>query len=276
MRILSRFDSDRSRTVILLVALIALAMTLDLWQVSARRRGGTAWFETVVCGISAPMQQVIAGMTRSAERGLQAAHGAREFAREDAQLRARIAELEGRLSHRTEDSLASRRAVELLSSPRQGSWRKIARIIGLGDSVASQVITVDRGQADGVRPRDIATTAQGLVGQVVSVTAGTARIVTLTDPTSAVAVRLQRSREAGILKGLGGWRCEVRYLDPQADVQDGDTVITSGLGGIFSAGLRVGTVTKVSKDPETPGKAAEVRLSVQLRKIEEVLLLRTR
>ena len=149
-------------------------------------------------------------------------------------------------------------------------------MIGLGEDGWSEIMTVDLGSADGVRPRDVAVTAQGVVGQVVAVTTGAARIITLTDPGSAIAARVQRSREAGILKGSGNWRCEMRYLDPQADVRPGDVVITSGLGGVFPPGLRVGLVTRVRKDPETPGKAAEVRPSAQLRRTEEVLLLSAR
>jgi rod shape-determining protein MreC len=273
---LARLDNDRSRTFILLAALTALALALDLWQVSARQTGRTTWFENAVCTVSGPLQQALVSTVAFAEREWQAAVGARRLVQENTHLQARVAELDGQLSQLTERRLADKRASALLSIPAGASRRKLARVIGLGEDGSSEIMTVDRGSADGVRPQDVAVTAQGVVGQVVAVTTGTARIITLTDPGSAIAVRLQRSREAGILKGSGSWRCELRYLDPQADVRPGDVVITSGLGGIFPAGLRVGTVTAVRKDRETPGKAAEVRPSGQLRKIEEVVLLSKR
>ncbi|MDH4180097.1 MAG: hypothetical protein OEV33_06260, partial [Armatimonadota bacterium] len=69
------------------------------------------------------------------------------------------------------------------------------------------------------------------------------------------------------------WRCEVRYLDPESDVRAGDRVITSGLGGVFPAGLRVGTVLSVRADTYTPGKVAEIEPAADLAKIEDVLLL---
>jgi rod shape-determining protein MreC len=75
------------------------------------------------------------------------------------------------------------------------------------------------------------------------------------------------------VEGLGNWRCEVRYLSPDADVQPGDAVLTSGLGGVFPEGLRVGTVTSVDDEGTCPGKAAEVRPAAQLRRLEDVLLI---
>ena len=50
------------------------------------------------------------------------------------------------------------------------------------------------------------------MGQIYGVATHTARVMPITEPSSAVAVRLQRSRDTGILEGLGDWRCEVRYL----------------------------------------------------------------
>jgi rod shape-determining protein MreC len=135
------------------------------------------------------------------------------------------------------------------------------------------LLTVDAGSARGVRPRDVAVTAAGVVGQVVAVTADSARVLPITEPSSAVAVRVQRSRESGILKGSGASGCEVRCLDPQADVRPGDAIITSGLGGIFPAGLRVGAVTGVGRDRDAPGKVARVRPWAEIGKTEELLLV---
>jgi len=99
-------------------------------------------------------------------------------------------------------------------------------------------------------------------------------VLPITDPASGVAALVQRSRETGVLGGTGDGRCELRYLDPDADVATGDTVLTSGAGGIFPKGLLVGTVTAVKQDRRAPGKVAEVRPAAALRKVEEVVLVR--
>jgi rod shape-determining protein MreC len=273
---LARLDRERSRALLLLVALMALALALDLWQAAAREAGRTAWFESALCSVARPFQTALTGTIRFAEQEWAMAVGGRELFEENARLRARVAELENEASALTEQRLAASRTSKLLGALPAARRRCLARVIGLGEGSWSGLLTIDAGSARGVRPRDVAVTAAGVVGQVVAVTADSARVLPMTEPASAVAVRVQRSRESGILKGSGAWRCEVRYLDPRADVRPGDVIITSGLGGIFPAGLRVGSVTSVRKDRNAPGKVAEVRPWAEIGKIEEVLLVSAR
>jgi rod shape-determining protein MreC len=270
---LARVDRDGSRTLLLLVALVVMGLGLDLWQAATRRAGRTAWFESAVCSVARPLQTALTGTIRFAQQEWAIAAGARKLVKENARLRARVAELEDEASALAEERLAASRTAKLLATLPPTRRRCVAQVIGLGESGWSSLLTVDAGTAREVRQRDVAVTAAGVVGQVVAVTADSARVLPVTEPASAVAVRVQRSRESGILKGSGAWRCEVRYLDPQADVRPGDVIITSGLGGIFPAGLRVGAVTKVRKDRDAPGKVAEVRPWAEVRKIEEVVLL---
>jgi rod shape-determining protein MreC len=137
-------------------------------------------------------------------------------------------------------------------------------------------LVVDSGSALGTRVQDVAVTKDGVVGQVYAVTSHAARVLPITDPASGLGVRVRRTRETGILKGAGGWRCELRYLGPDAQVEVGDELVTAGLGGVFPKGLRVGRVMSVGQDRETSGKMAVVEPAAKLRNVEEVLLLRAR
>ena len=95
----------------------------------------------------------------------------------------------------------------------------------------------------------------------------------LTDPESRVAGVVERSRETGLLVGQGNGACELLYLDPDADVKEGDRVVTAGLGGPFPKGLVLGVVTRVIKEEETGTLRAAVRPSVRLGQVEDVLCL---
>ncbi|MFB3883499.1 MAG: rod shape-determining protein MreC [Armatimonadota bacterium] len=269
---LARLHTERSRTALLFAALTVCALALNLWQLGARRAGRSLWFESAICAVSSPLQRALLGSSRFLENEWLAVTGASRLRDRNARLEARVAELERQLSQTTEARLSGARARRLLSEAGT-SKRRLARVIALGEGGWSELITLDRGSADGVHQRDVAIAAAGVVGQVISVAPHSSRLLPLTAPASAISARLQRSREAGVLKGIGQWRCELRYLDPQADVRPGDAVITSGLGGTFPAGLRVGQVVRLLKDPETPGKAAEVRPAARVERIEEVLLL---
>jgi rod shape-determining protein MreC len=84
---------------------------------------------------------------------------------------------------------------------------------------------------------------------------------------------IQRSRVQGIMEGKIDEVCVLKYVQKNEDVEVGDIVVTSGLGRVFPKGLLVGTVSQV--DRMRPGifQYIEVNPSVDLSKLEEVLVL---
>jgi rod shape-determining protein MreC len=273
---IARFDSPRSRTAVLLSALLVAALVLDLWQYTAQRAGRSSSFDNAVSTISYPLERGLLQTKSGIEQAWAWVARGHYLAGENERLAAQVAALESRLVALEEGRAESERQEALLSAYPENAGRKcLAHVIAVGSGGWLSYLLVDRGSADGVEQKDVAVTREGVVGQVYAVTAHTARIVPLSDPSSGVAVLVRRSRETGILKGLGNWRCELRYLHPDAPVRPGDQVITAGTGGIFPKGLRVGTVTSVTADPNTPGKLAEIDPAAEFRKVEEVLLLRS-
>ncbi len=273
---ITRLRSERGRTTTLFAGLTVLALVLNVWQGAAGRSGGAMWLDAVVCAASRPLQQVLTASADFVEREWLATVHARDLIDENAALSARVATLEAILSRSDEERTQAGREAALRSAYPGVDRDRLAHVIAVGEGGWFNDFTLDRGSAHGVRRRAVGVTPEGLVGQVSAVATRTCRLVPLTEPASSIAVRLQRSRDTGVLEGLGGWRCEVRYLSPDADVQPGDVVVTSGLGGVFLAGLRVGTVTSISSERAIPGKNAEVRPAARLRKVEDVLLLPAR
>jgi rod shape-determining protein MreC len=269
----ARLDSQRNRTALLMIGLCLLALGLDAWQRAARRRGAGTVLDNVVCAVSAPLQTTLLDGARFLEKEWAALVRARGLTKENARLTARVATLEERLSRLSEAQASAARAAALRDAYPGHRAGRVGRLIGVGSGGWSDYLTLDIGSAHGVHVKQPVVSTEGLVGQVYAVTGQSCRVVPITASASNVAVRLERSRESGVLTGLGEWRCEVRYLGPTADVRVGDRVITAGLGGIFPKGLRVGTVTAVRSDEYTPGKVAAVRPAASLGKAEEVLLL---
>lgn len=135
-------------------------------------------------------------------------------------------------------------------------------------------LTLDKGAADGVEPNLAILTPDGLVGRVERATPHGARVLTLLHRDCAVAARIERSRVDGVLQWDFGTQpvLNLRYISSQEDVQVGDRVITSGLGGIFPVGIRIGTVTRVGLESNGLMKEIFVRPSVDFRSVEEVLV----
>jgi len=153
-----------------------------------------------------------------------------------------------------------------------------ARVIARSPSTWWSGVLLDKGSADGVKADMIAMAPSGLVGRVSSVTPHTASVTLLTNPDSAVGGMVERasSRDAGVAFGVAGQTgLSMEFFDAQADVQAGDTVVTSGLGGVFPKGLPVGQI--VSVDPARYGqvRTALVAPAVDLAKLEELLLVQS-
>jgi rod shape-determining protein MreC len=115
----------------------------------------------------------------------------------------------------------------------------------------------------------------GLVGRVVEVTPTSARVQLLTDPVNAVGGLIQRTRVTGIVSGNLGAGTRIRYLPLMADVVVGDEVVTSGMGGVFPKGIPIGRITAVDRRSGALFQEATLQPSVDLSRLEEVLILTT-
>jgi rod shape-determining protein MreC len=85
---------------------------------------------------------------------------------------------------------------------------------------------------------------------------------------------VQRTRVRGIIQGKGGNRCSLDYVPKSADVQTGDLVLASGLGGIYPKGLVFGKVTAANKKSPGVFQEIEVTPTADLSALEEVLVVK--
>ena len=99
------------------------------------------------------------------------------------------------------------------------------------------------------------------------------KILLISDNRSAVDAIFQRSRSPGVVVGAGKQMCKMRFVSMEADVKEGDKVISSGMGGVFPKGLTVGTVSKIIKKKQSLFQEIEVVPSVDLFRLEEMLVL---
>ena len=146
-----------------------------------------------------------------------------------------------------------------------------ASVIGRSTLPAQQTVLLDRGERDGLSLDTVIVDASGLIGRVVELHPAVCLVLLLTDPESRVAGLVERSRETGLLVGKGWGQCAFIYLDADADIQEGDRVVTAGLGGPFPKGLLLGTVVRVARDELTGSAMASVDPAARLSRLEEVL-----
>jgi len=148
-----------------------------------------------------------------------------------------------------------------------------AAVIQYDTSPFMHYIVINRGSDDGVRKGMPVVTDQGLVGQVSSVTAGAARIQLITDPASAVNVRLQKTGENAILRGTLTSDLVVEMIPQSATIQAGDLVVTSSLGGNYPPNIVAGQINIVRKRDFDLFQSATLQPAVYFKSLEIVLVI---
>lgn len=151
-----------------------------------------------------------------------------------------------------------------------------AKVIGRGPSFLSEVVIIDRGRADEVEKGAPVITPEGIAGHVIDVSHYYSKVLLIIDKRSAVDALVQRTRDRGIVKGASGQRCIFEYALRGSDVRVKDTVVSSGLDGVFPKGLTVGYVSEVARSNSNIFQEVTVIPSVDFERLEEVLILLNR
>ncbi len=124
-----------------------------------------------------------------------------------------------------------------------------AEVLYSGRDPFTQKLFVDKGEVAGVQPGQAVIDDVGVVGQVTRVFPYMAEVTLLTDKDHAVPVRVERSGVRSVMYGAGTGRLpELRFLSPNAEIQPGDRLVTSGIDGTYPAGLAVAQVTSVERE----------------------------
>ena len=116
---------------------------------------------------------------------------------------------------------------------------------------------------------------EGLVGHVISVTESTAKVQTIIDTSSSVSASMSTTKEAIVCKGTleDNTTLKAMYIPTQANIIQGDSIETSGLGGIYPKGIHVWTVQKVENTQNITDRYALVETAVDFDKLDTVLVI---
>ena len=118
------------------------------------------------------------------------------------------------------------------------------------DPYASKVF-IDRGSREGVKPGSPVADDSGVIGQVTRVHTMTSEVSLLTDPDQAIPVQVLRNGLRAVAFGGGNaGTLELRFMAANAEIQNGDKLVTSGIDGVYPPGLPVATVVRIERDAE--------------------------
>jgi rod shape-determining protein MreC len=148
-----------------------------------------------------------------------------------------------------------------------------ADVVGQDASPWFRSLLLDRGRSSEVRSGMPVMVDQGVVGLVSATSLHAARAMMILDRRSAVDAMIQRSRARGLVRGLGTGELEFEFMVRGDDVEEGDVVITSGVGGVYPKGLRIGTVRSVNADRTELLHTARVEPAVDFGRLEQVFVM---
>ncbi|MGD8290928.1 MAG: rod shape-determining protein MreC [Desulfobacterales bacterium] len=174
--------------------------------------------------------------------------------------------------HETE--LANDRLRNLIDFQKNISEHVVAaEVIGKDPSAWFKTVIIDKGKTDGLTRGLPVVIAQGIVGQVVEVSAHYSKVMLIVDSNSAVDSLVQRTRARGVIKGESTDQCRLDYVLRKNDVRIGDIVVSSGLDGVYPKGLRIGLVSQVTAHDADIFHELIITPFVDFEKLEEVLVI---
>ena len=140
---------------------------------------------------------------------------------------------------------------ELLDLKQILDYRTVAAdVIGADASGLSHTLVLEGGADQGFTSGMAVISPEGVVGRIITVGRDASRVLLIDDHNSAFDALDQRTRVRGIISGVVDGGVIMKYVDRSEDVKTGDTIVTSGLDGIFPRGMLVGTVTAVNDQGE--------------------------
>ena len=148
-----------------------------------------------------------------------------------------------------------------------------ASVIGRDPSPFLDYVIINRGSDDGLRRGMPVVTQQGLVGRIAAVTADAARVQLITDPASNINVKLEPSRAQAVIRGEVSGEISLAMIPQSAQVEIGDLILTSGLGGNYPTNILVGQVTGVRRRETDLFQSASVQPVVDFNQLEIVLII---
>jgi rod shape-determining protein MreC len=193
----------------------------------------------------------------------------------NAQLEAEVARLQSQIIELQQENSELQVLSALLDFARTHAENEYitAAVIGRDISPFLHYIIINRGSDDSLRRGMPVVSSQGLVGRVSAVTAGGARVQLISDPDTAINVRIQPSGAEALLQGSITGDLTVDAIPQDANVQNGDLVLTSGLGGNYPPDILIGQLSGIRQRPVELFQSATVEPVVDFSLLEIVLVI---
>lgn len=260
----------------------AIVFALSTLLLVARNSQPIRSLATVGTQLLVPVQRVLADAGVTSSRFFQAISEIERLRQDNADLHAEVDRLTLENVQLREAAVAAEQAAKLNGVATTLPYQTVqAPVIARDPSNILLGIVLGVGTDDGVKVDDIVVSDQGVVGLVSEAGPNYSKVLLITDPSSRFSALVEGSRATGIVRGQYGDSLIMDWLLQTEPVKPGDVVVTAGLGlggqvrSLYPKGLVVGKVLQVQNAEAAAYQRAIIAPAVDLRKLENVLVVRT-
>ena len=242
--------------------------------------GGSTLMTGVVGTVLTPLQQGVSWVSGKFESVIGYFTQYEALKSENEALRQQVAQLEQKMRDSDvalEENTRLRELVGIAQRSRDFEY-EIAEVISRAPGEWSSVLSIDKGENAGIEEGDLIITAKGMVGYVSEVGINYSEVTTVLDPAMQAGALLTRTRDTAIAEGdytlMGKGQLRLSYLEKDADVVIGDTVETSGRGGVFPKGILIGTIESILVEEDGMGNYAIIQPYVDVETVSHVFIIK--
>lgn len=237
-------------------------------------------FSVVAGAVVIPMQDGINSVGVWVSDHVGSFKSMKELTKENEELTQKVEELTQKNQELSEQTKEIENLQELLKMDEEyADYEKVgARVISKGSGNWYTTFVINKGSADGIKVNMNVLAGDGLVGIVTETGKNYAKVQSIIDDASSVSARSTKSKDTCVVKGNSesvqkDGTIDVDYISKDADIKEGEELVTSHISSKYLKGLRIGTVSEISTDSSNLTKSAKVTPFVDFEHIEEVLVI---
>lgn len=266
-----------NKKIIIVIIAVAVVLILFLASATGTNRDSISGLEGVVRDASAPLKGGVTSLVGNTSAISDNFVDVDQLLEENTALKERVASLEAEVAALQDAKRENSYLKDLLNiADELADWQPVASTVVARSSKSwYNTITIKGGKDQGFSKNMPVITAEGLVGRINLVSATTAEVLLIIDQECAVSAVVQTSQTAGVVAG-NGYNSDSLYMihiPADAKISTGQTVISSGLGGIFPRGLRIGYINNVTSVQGGLMQQATVEPFVDFDRLSNVLVL---
>ncbi len=270
-------DFFTSKTFISICVIAVLL--LGMMTVSAASRGKVTVFEDFVGIVITPIQNIVTTVAQKSGNFVAVFSEHNKLKEENERLNNELKAQESQLREAEQYRLENEALKSALAIKSQNPDFEFcsALVVASEQSGYSYMVTLNKGSVDGIKKRDIVISDGAVAGYVSELGTTWCKVTTILDSSCEIGAIITRTQDIGVLEGdfslATEGRCKMSYLANTVELNSGDSVITSGIGGIFPQGLFIGNVTEIKPESHGISQYAVIEPAVDISALKNVLVI---